>query len=1590
MSLISIVLTVYNQERYLGAAIQSILAQSHGDLELLVWNDGSEDSSGAIAQQFAQADQRVRVVTAQHQGRVAALQAAIAQTQGDYLGWVDGDDRLASTALAETAAVLNQFPQVGMVYTDYWEMDAADQIRGYGQRCRIPYSRDRLLVDFMTFHFRLLRRSVFQQVEGLAGALDFVEDYDLCLRLSEVTQIRRVRLPLYYYRIHSGSASQQLTIEQALRSRSVVTQALRRRGLDRQYALDLEIPTGRLTLRPRGGKPGIALLAALPLVGWLGVAAVQAESVVPAPDGTNTIVTSSGSRLDISGGIRSGANLFHSFDRFGLNAGQIANFIANPQLQNILGRVVGGQASIVDGRIQVTGGAANLYLINPAGIVFGSNASLNVPAGFTATTAHTIGFGSSQFNAVGTNNYADLLGNPTAFGFPALQPGTILNAGSLSVGPGQALGLLGGTVVNTGNLTAPGGQITVVAVPGTSLVRLSQPGSLLSLEIQPIVSSISPSPATLPQLLTNGSLTGTGLMVTPDGTVRIASSGVGIPTTAGTTIVAGQVDVSGTTGGTVNILGTQVGLVGAAVRASGVNGGGTVRVGGDFKGQGAVPNALRTVVDGDSTIAADSLLTGNGGRVSIWANQSTRFWGSISARGGLQLGDGGFVEVSGKDRLHFAGRVDLTAPNGGLGTLLLDPTNIVISNAVPDSPGVAVALPDILLTDFSGTDITISQATLEGLPFGAAIVLEATNDIRFDSLTGGTFSFSTATSGTGDITLRADADGDGVGAVIMSDRTNTLRVLNRNLTISGASLELGNLDTSGFSITSGGNVTLTARNGNLLAGNITTSSNLVPGVSSGAVSLTSNTGSITVGAIVGRGYGTSRPVILETLGNGSAGSISLASIDTRSSALVGPGRGGDVTVNARGLIRGTGQVDTTGFTIATDGAGPSAGGLDGTVILTHDAGPNNNTPFTVGDPSITLTTGNGLRFGISTRSNTIPATPLVTPTTSLRPFSGPPGSIFVGINNGAPTLLPLVPPPLSTLQDQPIAFTLNTPTGLTLRLTPGDADADSLTIRVVSIAPGFTLLVNGSPASVGTPIALSDSLQLTPPSGFTGRIDNAVSVVANDARLDSRTVPIAIEVGPASPTPQPTPSPSPTPQPTPSPSPTPLPTPTPGRGSSPDPCALTTCSVLPGPPNVTPTVRTDTTPSLERQFTNNFQSYFGLDSVALTSIDEAKKIAVQIEKDTGAKPAFLYIGFLPPQLPNVASSILQITGQPTDELELLVITGEGAPVRKRLPATRGQVTAIAQQFSREVSDPRKIRTTSYLALSQALYQLLVAPLEADLKARQVTNLVFLMDEGLRSVPVAALHSGQGFLIEQYSVAMMPSLSLTDTRYRDLRNSQVLGMGISAAVEGQAALPAVPAELAAIVRSQWTGKSILNETVTLTNLKLLRQQQPYGILHLATHADFQPGTLTDSYIQLWDTKLRLDQIRQLGWNNPQVDLLVLSACVTALGNREAELGFAGLAVQSGVKSAVASLWYVSDAGTTALMSSFYEQLRTAKIKSQALRSTQLALAKGQITLRDRQVVGLSQPLPVPPELLANDQDFIHPYFWSAFTVIGNPW
>ncbi|MEL6462758.1 MAG: glycosyltransferase [Cyanobacteria bacterium J06621_15] len=238
---ISIVIPVYNREDYLKIAIESVLRQTFSNLELIIWDDGSTDNSVEIANQYAQKDKRVKLIAAKHQGFSNSLKSAFSICSGKYIGWVDSDDLIAPNTLSETIQILDNNLNIGLVYTDYFLIDKDNKVLGKGIRCQIPYSKDRLLVDFMTFHFRLMRKEVFEQAGGINENTGSVPDYDLCLRLSEITEVYHLEQPLYYYRQHSGNMSSNKRIELIYSSQEAIARALQRRGLSDKYDIKVEI-----------------------------------------------------------------------------------------------------------------------------------------------------------------------------------------------------------------------------------------------------------------------------------------------------------------------------------------------------------------------------------------------------------------------------------------------------------------------------------------------------------------------------------------------------------------------------------------------------------------------------------------------------------------------------------------------------------------------------------------------------------------------------------------------------------------------------------------------------------------------------------------------------------------------------------------------------------------------------------------------------------------------------------------------------------------------------------------------------------------------------------------------------------------------------------------------------------------------------------------------------------------------------------------------------------------------------------------------------------------------------------------------------
>ncbi len=211
---------------------------------------------------------------------------------------------------------------------------------------------------------------------------------------------------------------------------------------------------------------------------------------------------------------------------------------------------------------------------------------------------------------------------------------------------------------------------------------------------------------------------------------------------------------------------------------------------------------------------------------------------------------------------------------------------------------------------------------------------------------------------------------------------------------------------------------------------------------------------------------------------------------------------------------------------------------------------------------------------------------------------------------------------------------------------------------------------------------------------------------------------------------------------------------------------------------------------------------------------------------------------------------------------------------------------------------------------------------------------------------------------------------------------------------QPPLPAVPVELWTILRAPWQGVFLLNEDFTLEKFWSVNRQQRFGIIHLATHARFNRGNVSQSFIQFRNSRLSLARVaeaaQKLGWPKPPpVEMLVLSACETALGD-EPELGFAGLAVQAGVKTALASLWRVDDVATLALMSEFYWQLSQTPIKAEALRQAQLGMLRGKVRIEDGKLwLSQGEPIPLPPAIASRGNfEFSHPHYWAGFTLVGN--
>ncbi|HSI43649.1 MAG TPA: hypothetical protein VK949_04855 [Methylotenera sp.] len=525
---------------------------------------------------------------------------------------------------------------------------------------------------------------------------------------------------------------------------------------------------------------------------------------------------------------------------FSIGPSASVNFNQPSATSITLNRVVGNDPTSIFGSLTANG---RIFLVNPNGVYFAPGSSIDT-GGLVATTMAI--------------KDSDLMSG--IFNFERTGNGEFENAGIITIRNGGYALLAADKVSNTatGRIDAAGGQILLASAERVTidtksdgLVGFSVSGhdirEVASVENAGIITADGGRIA----LSAKGSQELTGMVVNNTGVLRAqsfeerdgvvilsASSGntkssgsinvsglqggkAQVTNEKGTTVVSGNITAKGSEGkgGDVQLLGNQVGLFDQAnIDASGKAGGGTVLVGGDYQGKNrSIQNAKRVVVGKDATITADAIETGDGGKIIAWSDNDTRFYGTASAKGGAASGNGGFVEVSGKETLTFKGKVDTRASNGKAGTLLLDPTNIVIQNGLGDGDDA-----DVLTNSFAGgatpgtvssgdaTPTTLFESELEGIAATTNIELSATDNITIKDLLDNqlnlaqgalnSVSFTSASfnMNSGDtIRTQGGAININAGTMILGGLNSGSGAINLTSTDTGNSMSLANIDTTG-------------------------------------------------------------------------------------------------------------------------------------------------------------------------------------------------------------------------------------------------------------------------------------------------------------------------------------------------------------------------------------------------------------------------------------------------------------------------------------------------------------------------------------------------------------------------------------------------------------------------------------------------------------------------------------------------------------------------------------------------------------------------------------------------------------------------
>jgi filamentous hemagglutinin family protein len=703
---------------------------------------------------------------------------------------------------------------------------------------------------------------------------------------------------------------------------------------------------------------------------------VQGQGTISTPSSTQTVINQSSQQLTLN------------WSSFNVGANESVRFYQPSSTSVAFNRILGQSASQIFGQIDANG---QVVLINPNGLLIGRTAQLNVSSLIVSS------LDAIDFNAA-SGGYR--------FSATRSAPGSVSNEGFITAQPGGSVTLLGGHVSNSGTIIADYGTVNLAAgrtatldLAGDGLLRL-EIGADLVANPDGAVSAVENSGSIVANgghvLLTAGAVKNVfENLVNNTGVVRanrIDNSGgtIELLGPGGTVLSSGTLDASAgdrvSTGGSVSVEGDRVGLLGnAVVNVSGATGGGTALIGGDTHGANPdVLDATQAYVSSGTTIDADAGATGDGGRVVVWSNEFTQYYGSLSARGGSLWGNGGSAEVSGKQTLEFDGTANLTAQHGIWGTLLLDPASITIDgsdSATDTTTTQSLTIPNTYPSGANAGDaVTIGSQVIEGLLETGNVSLSATttitqsNGVIIDSST------NPAALGSG-LTLHA-----GTGITL-----GTNSQINTNNGAIVLETDAGNITLNSGASLNAGSAAATLIAGGSLVSNVVTLTGAGSIVSNGAGNITT-TGLLTLAAGgpigasgTGNAINTNAGTIVATA---NAGSIFLApQNNTTLTDVTAVGAGNSVTVT------GTGNLAV----VAVSGDGVTLEAPNGAI---SDAG-SGATPVVSSTSAVTLFAGTGIGTAPAVITNLSGGSPLyVQESTGITAaVTSPSGQIDLNVTN---------------------------------------------------------------------------------------------------------------------------------------------------------------------------------------------------------------------------------------------------------------------------------------------------------------------------------------------------------------------------------------------------------------------------------------------------------------------------------------------------------------------------------------------------------------------------------------------------------------